>query len=94
MAHLAIADSYNGAIRRYNPVTNQVTTLHRGLREPSDIAVVGEGDEVKLAVAESSANRVVMVGLPADSIHQGEALRLVRAPIEVAPGRVNGQRHF
>jgi thiol-disulfide isomerase/thioredoxin len=85
---VAIADSYNGAIRRYNPLTNQVTTLHRGLREPSDIAIVGDGDETKLAVVESSANRVVILGLPADSVHQGEALRLVRAPIEVAPGRV------
>ena len=85
---VAIADSYNGAIRRYNPATNQVTTLHRGLREPSDIAVVGDGDETKLAVAESSANRVVVLGLPADSVHQGEALRLVRAPIEVSPGAV------
>jgi len=85
---LAIADSYNGAIRRYNPATNQVTTLHRGLREPSDIAVVGEGDQTKLAVAESSANRIVILGLPADSVHRGEALRLVRAPIEVAAGQV------
>lgn len=85
---LAIADSYNGAIRRYNPVTNHVTTLHRGLREPSDIALVEAGGEVKLAVAESSANRIVIVGLPPDSIHQGEALRLVRAPIEVAPGDI------
>ncbi len=85
---LAIADSYNGAIRRYNPVTNQATTLHRGLREPSDIAVVGEGDDIRLAVAESSANRIVIIGLPADSIHEGQALRLVRAPIEVAPGPV------
>ena len=40
------------------------------------------------AVAESSANRVVVLGLPADSVHQGEALRLVRAPIEVSPGAV------
>lgn len=86
---IAIADSYNGAIRRYNPATNQVTTLHRGLREPSDIAVVGDGDDTKLAVAESSANRVVVLGLPTDSVHQGEALRLVRAPIEVAPGQVS-----
>ena len=85
---IAIADSYNGAIRRYNPATNQVTTLHRGLREPSDIAVVGDGEQTQLAVAESSANRVVILGLPADSVHQGEALRLVRAPIEVAPGQV------
>lgn len=83
---LAIADSYNGAIRRYNPVTNQVTTLHRGLREPSDIALIRDGDSVKLAVAEASANRIVVLGLPPDSVHQGEALRLVRAPIEIAPG--------
>jgi thiol-disulfide isomerase/thioredoxin len=85
---VAIADSYNGAIRRYNPHTNQVTTLHRGLREPSDIAVLDDGDEVKLAVAESSANRIVVLGLPADTVHRGEELRLVRAPIEVAPGDV------
>jgi thiol-disulfide isomerase/thioredoxin len=85
---IALADSYNGAIRRYNPATNQVTTLHRGLREPSDIAVIGESDEAKLAVAESSANRIVVLGLPADSVHTGQALRLVRAPIDVAPGEV------
>ena len=85
---LAIADSYNGAIRRYNPATNQVTTLHRGLREPSDIALIRDGESVKLAVAEASANRIVVLGLPPDSVHQGEALRLVRAPIEIAPGDV------
>jgi hypothetical protein len=85
---LAIADSYNGAIRRYNPATNQVTTLHRGLREPSDIALVYEGEVVKIAVAEASANRIVVLGLPPDSLHEGEALRLVRAPIEIAPGDV------
>lgn len=85
---VAIADSYNGAIRRYTPHTNQVTTLHRGLREPSDIAVILDGDRVKLAVAESSANRIVVIDLPVDSVHRGEELRLVRAPIEVAPGEV------
>lgn len=37
---LAIADTYNGAIRRYDFATNEVTTLARGLREPSDILVV------------------------------------------------------
>ncbi len=31
---LAIADTYNGAIRRFDPVTNEVSTLARGLREP------------------------------------------------------------
>lgn len=37
---IAIADTYNGAIRRYDPTTDEVTTLARGLREPSDILVV------------------------------------------------------
>ena len=45
---IAIADTYNGAIRRYDPHTEEVTTLARGLREPSDILVVdsavGDGD--------------------------------------------------
>ncbi|WP_210603655.1 NHL domain-containing thioredoxin family protein [Brevibacterium oceani] len=47
---IAIADTYNGAIRRYDPTTEEVTTLARGLREPSDILVVdaagadGEGE--------------------------------------------------
>ncbi|WP_166974859.1 NHL domain-containing thioredoxin family protein [Brevibacterium atlanticum] len=37
---IAIADTYNGAIRRFDPTTEEVTTLARGLREPSDILVV------------------------------------------------------
>ncbi len=40
---LAIADTYNGAIRRYDFTTNEVSTLARGLREPSDILVVEAG---------------------------------------------------
>lgn len=86
---VAIADSYNGAVRRYNLVTNQVTTLHRGLKEPSDIAIVGVGENIQLAVAEAGANRVVILGLPADTVFAGDALRLVRAPIELAPGHVS-----
>lgn len=37
---IAIADTYNGAIRRYDFTTNEVSTLARGLREPSDIFVL------------------------------------------------------
>lgn len=83
---VAIADSYNGAIRRYNPQTNMMTTLHRGLQEPSDIALVTDGSDIKLAVVEAAANRVAVVSLPPDSVHHGEALRLVREPISVKPG--------
>jgi hypothetical protein len=85
---VAIADSYNGAIRRYNPESNQVTTLHRGLQEPSDIALVITAEGPRIAVVESSAHRVSILGLPADTVHQGEELRTVRPPLEVAPGQV------
>lgn len=40
---IAIADTYNGAIRRYDFTTNEVSTLARGLREPSDILVIDGG---------------------------------------------------
>ncbi|WP_309131952.1 NHL domain-containing thioredoxin family protein [Brevibacterium sp.] len=48
---IAIADTYNGAIRRYDPTTNEVSTLARGLREPSDILVVDSAE------ANGSAHR-------------------------------------
>ena len=34
---VAVADTYNGAVRRYDPATDEVTTLTRGLAEPSDV---------------------------------------------------------
>ena len=85
---VAIADSYNGAIRRYNPETNLVTTLHRGLMEPSDVAVVDTAEGPRLAVVESSAHRVTVLGLPPDTTHKGQELRTVRPPLEVAPGPI------
>ena len=36
---IAIADTYNGAIRRYDPKTDQVSTLATGLDEPSGLVV-------------------------------------------------------
>ncbi|GAA2101861.1 NHL domain-containing thioredoxin family protein [Brevibacterium salitolerans] len=51
---VAIADTYNGAVRRYDPVKNEVTTLARGLAEPSDILVVRAGDETGPAGAGAS----------------------------------------
>lgn len=85
---VVIADSYNGAIRCYNPDTNQVTTLHRGLLEPSDVAVVDTPQGLRLAVVEASAHRVSILGLPAGTVHRGEQLRTVRLPLAVRPGVV------
>jgi DNA-binding beta-propeller fold protein YncE len=36
---VAISDTYNGAIRRFDPVTSEVSTLATGLREPSDAVI-------------------------------------------------------
>ena len=33
---VAVADTYNGAVRRFDPATGEVTTLATGLAEPSD----------------------------------------------------------
>ncbi len=59
---VAISDTYNGAIRRYDPRTGLVTTLLSGLAEPSD-AVVDGG---YLLVVESAAHRISRLPLPAE----------------------------
>jgi thiol-disulfide isomerase/thioredoxin len=52
---LAVLDTYNGAVRRYDPTTDRVSTLATGLLEPSG-AVLVDGD---LVVVESAAHRLV-----------------------------------
>jgi thiol-disulfide isomerase/thioredoxin len=50
---VAVSDTYNGAVRRYDPASGTVTTLMTGLAEPSDAVVDGE----HLLVVESAAHR-------------------------------------
>ena len=54
---IAIADTYNGAIRRYDPALDAVSTLAVGLDEPSGLVM--RGDE--LLVVESGAHRITAV---------------------------------
>jgi thiol-disulfide isomerase/thioredoxin len=58
---VAVADTYNGAIRRYDPRRRTVSTLARDLSEPSDLLVDGD----TLIVVESAAHRLVRVPIPA-----------------------------
>jgi thiol-disulfide isomerase/thioredoxin len=86
----AVCDTYNGAIRRYDPVGNRVTTLASGLAEPSD-AVVERGTDGsgRLVVVESAAHRLVRVAVPADAQEvNGPARRTHRPPTSLAPGAV------
>ena len=61
---VAVSDTYNGAIRRFDPVTGEVGTLATGLREPSDAVVEVDGDQTRLVVVESAAHQLTRVPLP------------------------------
>jgi hypothetical protein len=56
---VAVSDTYNGAVRRFDPATGTVTTLAADLAEPSGAVVEGE----HLIVVESSAHRVTRLRL-------------------------------
>ena len=101
---IAIADTYNGAIRRYDFTTNEVSTLARGLREPSDILVLepsalagtgepvgtGEPAESELLIVESASHALTRVKLPKDAQRVDEgALTSKRPSTEIASGPVS-----
>ncbi|MFC9243015.1 NHL domain-containing thioredoxin family protein [Streptomyces sp. NPDC057136] len=80
---VAVSDTYNHALRRYDPESGEVTTLATDVREPSD-AVLVDGD---LVVVESARHRLTRLLLPEEAVRvAGEAHRTQRAATEVAPG--------
>ncbi len=82
---VAVSDTYNGAVRRYDPSTGQLTTLLTGLAEPSD-AVLLDG---YLVVVESAGHRLTRVRLPDEArVVDGAARRTHRPVTEVAAGEV------
>ena len=88
---VAVADTYNGAIRRFDPSSGEVTTLATGLAEPSDVIVVpGEVDaDAHLLVVESNAHRLTPVALTAEAQRiEGDAQQTQRPPSEIASGAV------
>lgn len=85
---VAVADTYNGAVRRYDPATDEVTTLARDLAEPSDVRADPDDPSLLLVVA-SAAHEVVRVRLPREAyrVDTGEQ-RTQRPPTLLAPGQV------
>jgi Thiol-disulfide isomerase and thioredoxins len=81
-----IADTYNGAIRRYEPGTDLVSTVATGLAEPSGITVLPDGS---LVVVESAAHRLVPLSLTEGLTAEPVRLRTERPPTLLAPGEVS-----
>ncbi|WP_030271132.1 NHL domain-containing thioredoxin family protein [Streptomyces sp. NRRL B-24484] len=80
---VAISDTYNHALRRFDPATGEVTTLATDVREPSG-AVVVDGD---IVVVESARHRLTRLRLPEEAVRvESVAHRTQRAATEVAPG--------
>ncbi len=89
---VAIADTYNGAIRRFDPVTDTVSTLVGGLAEPSGLLVEAHDDAtLDLIVVESAAHRITRVRLPArlaGEILDAGSHRTARPVTDLAPGEL------
>ncbi|MGY5114715.1 NHL domain-containing thioredoxin family protein [Streptomyces sp. 900105755] len=82
---VAVSDTYNHALRRYDPATGQVTTLATDLREPSDAVLAGD----EIVVVESARHRLTRLRLPEEAVRvESVAHRTQRAATEVAPGRL------
>ncbi|GHS89971.1 hypothetical protein AGMMS50218_17310 [Actinomycetota bacterium] len=93
---VVIADTYNGAVRRYaapaDGTPGTVTTLATGLAEPSGIVVLTDAaGGLSLLVVESAAHRLTRIALPAElagQILDGGAHRTQRPVTEIGPGEL------
>jgi thiol-disulfide isomerase/thioredoxin/DNA-binding beta-propeller fold protein YncE len=85
---VAVLDTYNDAVRRYDPVAGEVTTLATGLREPSGAVLVPADDgRPDLVVVESAAHRLVRLRLPEHAVRvPATELHTQRPVVDVAPG--------
>ncbi|MFD3417102.1 NHL domain-containing thioredoxin family protein [Streptomyces decoyicus] len=80
---VAVADTYNHALRRFDPASGEVTTLATDLREPSDAVLVDDD----IVLVESARHRLTRLRLPEEAVRvESVAHRTQRAATEVAPG--------
>ncbi|GAB2952777.1 thioredoxin-like domain-containing protein [Micromonospora polyrhachis] len=85
-----VADTYNGAVRRYDPEADVVATVADGLAEPSDVVLAADG---VVLVVESAAHRLsrlapgALSAIGATTVN-GDRHRAERPPTDLAPGEV------
>ncbi|PRW63434.1 NHL domain-containing thioredoxin family protein [Actinopolyspora mortivallis] len=83
---VAVCDTYNGAVRRYDPEAGVMSTLAREVAEPSG-AITVEGELVVVASTAHRLERPVPPGVTAQLV-EGAAHRVSRPATEIAPGEV------
>ncbi|MEV6830652.1 NHL domain-containing thioredoxin family protein [Amycolatopsis sp. NPDC051102] len=82
---IAIADTYNGAVRRFDVFTRQVTTIATGLAEPQGL-LLHDGE---LLVVESAGNRIGPLPAAEPTVVAGDAHAVRRPPTVLAPGEID-----
>lgn len=83
---VAVCDTYNGAVRRYDPTTDEVSTLATDVAEPSGATVV-DGELVVVASAAHRLERPVPPGVAARLI-EGASQQVKRPATEIGSGAV------
>ncbi|MET9226758.1 NHL domain-containing thioredoxin family protein [Lentzea sp. NPDC003310] len=78
---VAISDTYNGAVRRFDPETNTLTTIASDIAEPSDALVV----DGELVVVASAAHRLERFSASATKI-DGAAHEVKRPSTDIGSG--------
>ncbi|WIY07334.1 NHL domain-containing thioredoxin family protein [Amycolatopsis mongoliensis] len=82
---IAIADTYNGAVRRFDVFTREVTTIATGLSEPQGL-LLHDGE---LLVVESAGNRIGPLPASEPTLVTGDAHAVRRPPTVLAPGEID-----
>ncbi|MDT0203458.1 thioredoxin-like domain-containing protein [Nocardioides sp. AE5] len=80
---IAVADTYNGALRRFDPDTGLLSTIATGLAEPSGLVLIDAEGEQAAYVVESTGHVLTEVDLAGAAEHSGEQTRTQRPVAEV-----------
>ncbi|MER7168301.1 NHL domain-containing thioredoxin family protein [Micromonospora sp. NPDC000207] len=85
-----VADTYNGAVRRFDPATGLVATVTDGLAEPSDVVLTGDGSVLTVESAAHRLTRLAPGALTATGANTvaGPRHRAERRPTDLPAGKV------